>query len=106
MTARRVVTTRRADEDITRALEGYLEADARDAASDLIDMLRDARDLLSTHPSIGSARHAAETGILELRSVALKRFPFILFSTDDADAVRIHRVLRSTRDLPAELFGD
>ncbi|MCS5498385.1 type II toxin-antitoxin system RelE/ParE family toxin [Cnuibacter physcomitrellae] len=106
MTARRVVSTRRADEDIVRALEGYLEAEAREAASDLIQALQNARDLLSMHPSLGSARHAAETGILELRSLALRRFPFILFYTDDADAVRIHRVLHSSRDLPAELTGD
>lgn len=106
MTARRVVSTRRADEDIAQALDADLGADAREAASELIRALRDARDLLSVHPPLGSARHAAETGILELRSLALRRFPFILFYTDDADAVRIHRVLHTSRDLPAELAGD
>jgi toxin ParE1/3/4 len=100
---RRVVTTRRADEDVARAVDFSVESGTPEAALDLIDALEGARDVVAEHPSIGSVRHAVDTGILELRSLALRRFPFVVFYTDDADAVRIHRVLHASRDLPAEL---
>ena len=103
MTQRRVLTTRRSDEDITNALAYYLHEDADVAALGLVEALDDARSLLSEHPSIGSPRFALETGIQELRSLVLKRFPYALFYTDDGDAIRIHRVLHTSRDIPAEL---
>ena len=51
MTQRRVLTTRRADEDIANALMYYLQEDADAAALGLIEALDDARSLLSEHPS-------------------------------------------------------
>jgi len=41
-------------------------------------------------------------GIPEIRSVALRVFPYVVIYSDDADAVRVHRVLHSSRDLPIE----
>lgn len=103
MTHRRVVTTRRADEDIHNAVAYYLEVAARDSALHFIDELENAKDLLAEHPSIGSARFAVETAISELRGLALSRFPYVVFYTEDPDAIRVHRVLHTSRDIPAEL---
>lgn len=103
MTRRRVVTTRRADEDIDNALAHYLEEDAADAALRFVDALTKAKDLLAEHPSIGSPRFAIETGIPELRGLSLQSFPYVAFYTDDPDGVRIHRVLHTSRDIPVEL---
>ena len=100
---RPVVTTRRADEDIAAAVEHYAGEGAIDAALDLIDAFADATRILVEHPSIGSPALAVATGIAELRSFALARFPYALVYTDDADAVRVHRVLHTSRDIPAEL---
>ena len=101
--SRSVVTTRRADDDIDAAISFYIEADARDAALAFIDALRGVRDALSAYPTIGSTRWAAELSIPELRDVALDRFPYVIFYSHDADAVRIHRVLHTGRDIPTEL---
>lgn len=105
MSVRRVVTTASADDDIVGAIDYYVISGANEAASGFIDALEDAKDLIAEFPSIGSSRFALETEIPELRDVAVKRFPFVIFYTDDADAVRIHRVLHTSRDIPTGLFG-
>jgi len=104
VTLRRVVTTRRADQDIDDAITYYLDAGARDTALGFVDALEKAKDLLEEHPSIGSPRFATEVGIPDLRGLPLQRFPFVAFYTDDPDAVRVHRVLHTSRDIPAELM--
>lgn len=105
MTARRVVTTRRADQDIVEALDHLRDAGADDAAYDLIDELQELSGRIAQFPSIGSSRFAVETGIAELRDVALRRFPYVVFYSEDSDAVRIHRFLHHSRDIPAESRG-
>lgn len=54
---------------------------------------------LGAHPMIGSPRLAVEIGIDEIRTLSLPRFPYVVIYTDDADAVRIHRVLHASRDI-------
>ncbi len=99
---RRVVTTRRAHEDIENAVEYYLTQGATDAAHGLTDAIEDAADLISQHPSLGSSRFAVDLEFPGLRGFALRCFPYVLFYTDDSDAVRINRVLHTSRDIPAE----
>lgn len=101
MSPRRVVTTRRADEDIEAALGHYLSQAATNAALAFVDALEDAKVLIGEHPQLGSTRLASEMDIPEMRTLALRRFPYLAFYTDDADAVRIHRVLHTARDIPS-----
>ncbi|WP_105566758.1 type II toxin-antitoxin system RelE/ParE family toxin [Microbacterium halophytorum] len=103
MTARRVVTTRRADDDIDEAAKRYQLDGGIDDAMRYIEALEDVVRLISEFASIGSTRFATELGIDDLRAQALNRFPYLVFYTDDADAVRVHRVLHEKRDVPAEL---
>ena len=98
MTAR-VVTTVRADQDIADAVAYYAGEGAHDAAFDLVDQLERAMRSLGAHPTLGSARLAVEIGIDEIRTLSLPRLPYVVIYTDDADAVRIHRVLHTSRDL-------
>lgn len=105
MTARRVVTTRRAGDDIDEAAKRYQLDGGIDVAMRYIEALEDVVRLISEFPSIGSTRFATELGIDDLRAQALNRFPYLVFYTDDADAVRVHRVLHEKRDVPAELRG-
>lgn len=106
MSSRRVITTRRADEDIEAAVDHYLDEDAADAASAFVDALEDAKLLISEFPQLSSARLASETGIAEMRTIALRRLPDLACYTDDADAVRIHRVLHTARDIPAGFLDE
>lgn len=100
----RVLTTRRTDEDIDTAVAHDIDAGASDTALRFVDALENAKDLLAEHPSIGSPRFAIETSIPELRGLLLRRFPYVVVYTDDPDAVRVHRVLHTRRDIPSELL--
>lgn len=105
MSRRRIVTTRRADEDIEAAVDHYVGEGAVDAALDFVAALEQASDLLARHPAVGSTRFADDTDIDELRALAVQKFPYVVFYTVDADAVRVHRVLHASRDLPTH-FAD
>lgn len=103
MTARIVVTTHRADEDIEAVLDGYATCGSESAALAFIDALDDAQKLIAEFPQVGSTRLAAEVDMPHVRTLALRRFPDLVFYTDDTDSVRIHRVLHTSRDIPASL---
>lgn len=103
MTGRRVVTSTQADDDIVQAVEHLLDAGAYAAATGLINALESAKERIAEFPSIGSTRFALATNIPDLRDVAVRRFPYVVFYTEDEDAVRIHRVLHTSRDIPAVL---
>ncbi len=100
---RRVVTTSLADADITRAVDWYPETASTATAEEFIDELEDLQSYIADFPSIGSPRFAVVANIPQLLDMAMKRFPYIVFYSDDADAVRILRVLHTSRDIPAEL---
>jgi toxin ParE1/3/4 len=102
VTHRDVVTTRRADEDIDNAVAHYVATET-DTALRFVDALEDAKDLLTDRPYVGSPRFAVETGIPELRGLVLRKFPYVLLYTEDPDAIRIHRVLHTSRDIATEL---
>lgn len=96
----RVVTTTSADDDIEGAIAYYLAADAADAAEGFVDELEAAWRVLRQHPSSRSPRFAAELGIPDLRTLALRGFPYVLFYLEELDTVRIVRVLHASRDIP------
>lgn len=100
---KRIVTTRRADEDVDLAVEYYLLAGEHAVAEAIVDALAGALTLLARHPSIGSARWEALIGIPDLRTLSLRHHPYVLIYTDDPDAVRIHRFLHTSRDISVEL---
>lgn len=86
------------------AIDHYLGEGAADAALALVDALGDVKTLMGEHPQLGSTRLAAKADIPEMRTLGLRRFPYVAFCTEDDDAVRVHRVLHTARDIPAELL--
>lgn len=101
MRPRRVVTTQRADEDIAAVIEHYVGQGATAAGLAFVDALEEASVLISEHPHVGSTRLGSDVGIPEMRTVTLRTFPCMVFFTDDSDAVRIHRLLHTARDIPS-----
>ncbi|MFC7402090.1 type II toxin-antitoxin system RelE/ParE family toxin [Citricoccus sp. GCM10030269] len=100
------MTTRRADEDIATAIEHYLGQGVTTAALAFVDSLEDTKVLIGEHPQLGSTRLASAVDLPELRAMALRRFPYLVFYTDDSDVVRVHRVLHTARDIPSEFLDD
>ncbi|MBS0022736.1 type II toxin-antitoxin system RelE/ParE family toxin [Microbacterium paraoxydans] len=103
MTPRRVVTTTRADEDVDGAVTRYLGEAGPTIALAFIDDLQHAVSRIAAYPSLGSARFELLTEIPDLRAFPLRKHPYLVIYTDDADAVRVHRVLHTKRDIAAVL---
>ncbi len=99
----RVVTTRRADEDVDRAVDRYRGEAGAEVADRLVSALEDTFDLMARFPFVGDSRFAADTGIPDLRSLVLGRFPYVVLYTVEGETARVHRVLHLRRDIPAEL---
>ncbi|WP_256999404.1 type II toxin-antitoxin system RelE/ParE family toxin [Microbacterium sp. SZ1] len=78
---------------------------ARTQLRSLIVELQELSGRIAQFPSIGSPRFAVETGIEELRDLALRRFPYVVFYGEDSDVMRILRVRHHSHDIPAELRG-
>lgn len=103
MTPRRLVTTRRADEDIDGAVTRYLGEAGPRVAIAFIDDLQSAMSRIASYPSLGSARFELVTEIPDVRAFPLRNHPYLAIYTDDPDAVRVHRVLHTRRDIGAAL---
>ncbi len=106
MSRRRVVTTTRADEDVESVVDHYREVANPGTASTFIDALESAKNLIAEYPSIGSPRLSVELGIPGLRAISTRGFPYLLIYTEDTDAMRVHRVLHTRRDVVSELLSD
>lgn len=61
--------------------------------------------LIAEFPQSGSPRLGAEVGLTAVRTIPTRGFPYLLAYSDDTDPLRVHRVLHTSRDIPAEL-GD
>lgn len=99
-----LVTTRRADEDIDGAVTHYLSEAGPHVAIAFIDEVQHAMSRLAAHPCLGSARFEPVTEIPEIRAFPLRNHPYLVIYTGDPDAVRVHRVLHTRRDIAADLL--
>ena len=93
----------RAHDDLDRAVAYYATEGGADLAERFIDAVQAARDHLAMFPLTGSLRFAHETGIEELRSWSLRRFPYLVLCLDRDTYVDVLRVLHTRRDVPATL---
>ncbi len=95
-----------AERDVEAAIGYYRDEGGPDVALAFVDAFEAAVGTIRAHPLIGSLRFAYELEIPDLRSWSLERFPFLVFSVPDDDAIDIWRVLHERRDLPADLQAD
>ncbi|PJR09695.1 type II toxin-antitoxin system RelE/ParE family toxin [Sinorhizobium meliloti] len=86
--------------DVEAAVDCYAREAGSEVALGFIDALEDAYDLIASHPEAGSLRYAYELGLPDLRSVPLKRYPYLVFYRDQPDHVDVWRVLHAKRDIP------
>lgn len=101
MSAKPVLPRNQAIQDVDAAVAHYLNEHAEQAALGLVDALEDAYARLGQHPAIGTTRYAHELDIPGLRSLALARFPYVIFYIEREDHVDVWRVLHGRRDIPA-----
>ncbi|MET1112412.1 MAG: type II toxin-antitoxin system RelE/ParE family toxin [Allosphingosinicella sp.] len=82
---------------------------AREAGLDLAlrfaEALKDAYCSIGNRPAIGSPRYGDILSIENLRSRAVRRFPYLVFYVEHEDHVDIWRILHAQRDIAAWLRG-
>lgn len=100
---KRVNIRSRAQQDLTAAVDHYLNESNADVADAFLRAFDDARRHLAEFPASGSPRYGNELGIPNLRSWALSSFPYVVMYVDRHDDVDIWRVLHGRRDIPATL---
>jgi toxin ParE1/3/4 len=103
MTSKPVILRNLAQQDIEAEIDYYAQVAGTDAALHFIEALRQAYALISIHPAAGSPRYAFELGLPGLRSVSLKRFPYLLFYIEQNTQIEVWRVLHAQRDIPGQM---
>lgn len=87
------------------ALGHYMRDANGSVALGFIDDLQATYRLIAEHPASGSARYAYELQIANLRSLRLKRYPYLVFYVERPDHIDVWRVLHGMRDIPSWLVG-
>lgn len=100
MTARPLVTRRRADEDIQAALSYYAREAGERVAERFVDAIEVAFASIRRQPGAGSPRYAHELHLPGLRSRMLRGFPYMIFYVEAVDRIEVWRVLHAHRDIP------
>ncbi len=104
MKAKLVIPRELANHDVEQAVEYYLTVDEKRAASNFVNALGHAYELLAHHSATGSPRYAHELNLAGLRAWPLKKFPYIIFYVECEEHIDIWRVLHSHRDIPKWLL--
>ncbi|MDX0023462.1 type II toxin-antitoxin system RelE/ParE family toxin [Sinorhizobium meliloti] len=95
-----VIPRELARSDVEEAIDYYVSEAGNEIALGFIDSLQEAYALIANHPEAGSLRYAYELGLPDLRSVSLKRYPYLVFYRDQPGLVDVWRVLHAKRDIP------
>ncbi len=103
MTAKRVIPRLVAENDLDNAFNYYLDnAGAKVAEDFAIDFARTAR-LISEFPALGSPRYSFDTGLEKIRFWSMKKFPYLIFYTEEEHHIDVWSVLHSHMNIPEYL---
>lgn len=105
MSPKPVIPRQRAQQDVDEALDHYLRDANGFVALGFVDDLQATYRLIAEHPASGSPRYAYELQMADLRSLRLKRYPYLVFYVEHPDHIEVWRVLHGMRDIPSWLIG-
>ena len=103
MTAKSIIPRTLALRDIEDAVDYYAREVGSHVALGYVEDLQNAYELIASHPALGSLRYGYEIGLPGLRSVQLKRHPYLIFYLEQIDHIDVWRVLHAKMDIPAWL---
>ena len=101
----RVVRSAAATADIHEAAVYHLDEAGVDTALQFIDDVEEAVRQVADWPGTGATRFAELLGVPGLRSLAMRRFPYIIFYVEHDDLIDVWRVLHARPDIPATLLA-
>jgi toxin ParE1/3/4 len=100
VTAKAVIPRAKAQADVEQAIDHYTAEAGAEIALNFIDALEQAYAFIGDTPAGGSPRWAMELSLPGLRSTRMKRFPWLIFYTEQETHVDVWRVLHARRDMP------
>jgi toxin ParE1/3/4 len=99
--AKSVIPRERARQDIQDAIDYYAREAGELVALAFVDALEGAFRASARRPAQGPPRYAHELNLPGLRSLLLKRYPYLISYIDREDRIDIWRLLHARRDIPA-----
>ncbi|MBZ9796652.1 type II toxin-antitoxin system RelE/ParE family toxin [Mesorhizobium sp. ES1-4] len=103
MAAKAIVPRSLALRDIEEAVDYFAREVGSRVALGYVEDLQSAYELIASHPASGSLRYGYEIGLPGLRSVQLKRYPYLIFYVEQTDHIDVWRVLHARMNIPAWL---
>ncbi len=100
MSVKPIVPRERALQDIEDAVDYYATEAGEQIALAFVDAVESAYRAIARRPALGSPRYAHELNLPGLRSLLLKKYPYIVFYIEREDHIDIWRVLHARRDIP------
>ena len=97
---------RQARLDVEAAIDFYLAEAGEHVALAFIDAVEASVLAISRHPAAGSPRYGQALNLPQLRSRAVKDFPYLIFYAEIDNRIEIWRVLHARRDIPQHLAED
>jgi len=97
---KRVLLRERAHRGISDAVDHYPGESDEAVARAFIDALEATFRQIARFPGVGSPRYGIELDIADLRSLPLRRYPFLVFYVERTHGIEILRVLHAHRDIP------
>ena len=101
MTSKRVVLLEQAERDLEDAFYFYGREAGRAVALKFVEGWEAVLRSIHEHPAIGSTHHAHAVDLPGLRSLGIRRFPYLAFYMEHDDRIDVWRVLHAQRDLQA-----
>ncbi|TPK54029.1 type II toxin-antitoxin system RelE/ParE family toxin [Mesorhizobium sp. B2-4-9] len=103
MPIKAIIPRKLALRDVEDAVDYYTREAGSRAALGYIEELQNAYKLLASHPASGSLRYGYEIGLPGLRSVQVRRYPYLIFYLEQTGHIDVWRVLHAKMDIPAWL---
>lgn len=103
MSSKPLVPREVAHRDAEAAVDHYLREAGPDVALRFVDALQAAYRLIGDHPTAGSPRYGHALMIPGLRSLLLRRYPYLVFYVERDDHIDVWRALHAQRDIPASM---
>jgi len=106
MTAKPVVLTQRAAQDVEGAIDHYLQEAGEAVAAGFVDKLEACLRAIGGQPALGFLRYAHELDLPNVRAFPLQRYPYVVFYVEHDHRIDVWRVLHAQTDIPAWLVRD
>ena len=100
MSTKKLIHLELAKKDVDKIVEDTVRDFVLDFSLKIINELEKSFIRIKKYPQLGSLRIGHKIGFEGLRSLALKKAPFIIFYLDNDESIRVFRILHQKQHIP------